>query len=72
MLRDDDDANGALTVVMEIAATGKVTSAKSTTKSESLEGMPACVDKAVRRWTFPKPPDGKPVTVTYPFGLMPG
>jgi hypothetical protein len=31
-----------------------------------------CIVGAIDRWKFPKPADGKPVTVTYSFDLRPG
>ena len=31
-----------------------------------------CIAKAVKRWKFPKPREGKSVKVTYPFNLSPG
>ena len=63
----DPTAAGRVEIDFEIAGDGTVSS--STVKRSTVhdETMPKCMTKAVLRWTFPKPDDGKRVTVAYPF-----
>jgi len=55
-----------------IGAAGKVGS--STVQKNTLDdaSVGKCIAKAVKRWKFPEPSDGGPVSVTYPFVLEPG
>jgi TonB family protein len=69
-LLGNKDLEGRVQVKFLIGPTGKVGSAlieASTLRSGSTE---QCVAEAVRRWEFPKPPNGI-VTVTYPFVFKP-
>jgi hypothetical protein len=61
---------GVLTVAFTIAKTGKV--GKAEVVGEPLDAaLGKCVTKAIRSWTFPKPGDGEPVDVSYPFAFPP-
>jgi hypothetical protein len=51
---------------------GKVSEAKVRESTVKDDQTPECIVEAVERWRFPKPTDGKPVTVVYPFNLSPG
>lgn len=71
-LASDPELAGRVVVQVTIGgADGKVT--RSEVESTNLEGeVPECIAKAMERWMFPTPADGKNVTVTYPFVLEPG
>jgi TonB family protein len=71
-LTKDPKLSGRVEIAFEIGGTGKVTSAtvEDTTLSDKAVGT--CVAKAVKRWKFPRPRDGKAVSVKYPFSLEPG
>jgi TonB family protein len=62
---------GRVVVDFTITGTGKVAvvTVAETTVADTKVGE--CIAKAVKRWTFPKPPDGGNVTVNYPFSLSP-
>jgi len=73
-LASDPKLAGAVVIEFEITATGKV--GRSKVERDDLESseadVGACIAKAVRRWTFPKPMGGRSVTVVYPFQLSSG
>lgn len=65
----DPNLKGRVVVQFKIGPTGNVPAAvvqSSTVKDNAVNN---CVAKAVRRWTFPKPPSGGMSSVTYPFIL---
>jgi len=71
-LARDPDLKGRVTIQFNIGPTGSVpvaVVADSTVKDTSVGN---CIAKAVKRWTFPKPPGGGSAVVTYPFVLEPG
>lgn len=69
-LKKNPELGGTLTVAFVIAKTGKVG------KTEIVGEFPdpalgKCVTKALAKWTFPKPGDGEPVDVSFPFAFSP-
>lgn len=58
---------GRVELVLEVGPDGKPTSARAT----GLAGVAACVAKVAEGLVFPKPPGGKPVTVSHPFVFAP-
>jgi len=65
------DLSGRVEIGFTIAETGNVAASvvESTTVRDPAVGT--CIAEAVRRWTFPRPNDGGPVVVRYPFVLTP-
>jgi TonB family protein len=64
------DLGGRILVRFTVGGDGRVQAA---TIDESTLGSPAvetCVSAAVRTWEFPKPADGRPVEIAYPFSFM--
>ena len=71
-LKDDPRLAGKLVIDFTITSEGKVDPA--VLNPRSTLGHPAserCVLDAVSSWSFPKPMDGAPVQVSYPFELAP-
>lgn len=68
------DLGGDFEVTFAITPTGATdeVASRSTTLSGALgKRVLDCTSKAVERWKFPEPSDGKPVEVTHPFTLAP-
>lgn len=71
-LARDPNLKGRVSIQFNIGPTGGVNVAvvaESTVKDSNVSN---CIAKAVKRWTFPKPPGGGSAVVTYPFVLEPG
>jgi len=71
-LARDPNLKGRVAIQFNITPTGNVATAvvaESTVKDTNVSN---CIAKAVKRWTFPKPPGGGSAVVTYPFVLEPG
>jgi len=68
-LATDPELAGIVDVVFTIDARGKVSAADVTSSTLADASVAPCVAKAVRKWKFPKPSDGKAVEVSYPFHL---
>jgi hypothetical protein len=71
-LARDPNLKGRVSIQFNIGPTGSVpvaVVAESTVKDSNVSN---CIAKAVKRWTFPKPPGGGSAVVTYPFVLEPG
>ena len=68
-LEDDINLSGRVTVRFTIGATGNVTASSLGTITLPDRSVADCIEKAVKRWKFPKPRDGGVVEVTYPFVL---
>ena len=71
LLQRSPSSSGKVKVRFVVRPNGRVGSASiasSTIRDSKLKG---CVTSKVRRWSFPKPRGGKPVTVTYPFVFNP-
>ena len=71
-MTDDPTLEGKVTVEFEIGGAGKVTSSEIKSSTLGNPGVEGCIVKAVERWKYPKPKDGEPVKVSYPFRLEPG
>ncbi|HWB77990.1 MAG TPA: AgmX/PglI C-terminal domain-containing protein, partial [Nannocystaceae bacterium] len=70
----DEKLRGELEMTFAVTpagATDKVAVSSSTLPGPLGKRMGECTTKAIRRWKFPAPPDGKPVAVTFPFALAP-
>lgn len=57
------DLGGAMTVAFTIAPAGHVTATSRVNSTLENAAMEGCVVKAIERWLFLKPTDGKPVKV---------
>ena len=60
---------GRVSVQFTVAQTGGVSDSKVQSSTIANPALEACVSRCPRRWQFPKPKDGQPATVTYPFEL---
>ena len=70
-LSQNPSAQGRVAVRFVIAGGGAVLAAGVAEDGLHMPSVSACIAGAVRRWTFPVPESSGPVTVTYPFSLMP-
>lgn len=69
-----DDLRGDLEVTFAISpdgATDKIAITSTTVPGALGKRVGECTTKAIKRWKFPDPTDGKPVAVTFPFTLAP-
>ncbi len=64
-------AMGRVAVRFVIAGGGSVLATGVTEDGLGMPAVSSCIASAVRRWNFPVPESSGPVTVTYPFTLMP-
>ncbi len=64
-------AAGRVAIRFVIAGGGEVLMTGVANDSLGIASVSSCIASAVRRWTFPVPADSGPITVTYPFNLMP-
>lgn len=71
LLQRSPNAAGKMTVNFTIGINGRVTDVGVGASSISDSTMRGCVTGAVRRWPFPQPRGGQPVTVNYPFVFNP-
>ncbi|MEM6996977.1 MAG: AgmX/PglI C-terminal domain-containing protein [Myxococcota bacterium] len=69
---DDAAVSGGVTVEFQINTTGKVSKATVTKTSLSNETVETCIEKAGKRWKFPRPTGHTDVVVTMPFTFEPG
>lgn len=63
---------GRVVIDFVIISTGKVRDAKVAESTLSDANVGTCIERALERWTFPKPRGGGEVGVSYPFVLSPG
>lgn len=70
-LRKTPDLKGKVAATFTIGAAGDVTDAAASSTISDRE-MIECITKVIRGLSFPKPKDGKPVRITYPFVFDPG
>jgi TonB family protein len=61
------DLAGRVVVQFSVAAEGAVIAAAIAQSTLGAAGVEACVTQAVRRWTFPRSPQGGLTVVNYPF-----
>lgn len=72
-LSDDPNLSGKIEVEFTVSSTGKVSESKVDSSTlDDEQAVAKCVAKAVKRWKFPKPGDGKDVVISYPYSLEPG
>ncbi len=67
----DPKLRGRVVLQFAIGSGGKVATSVVAESSLKDASVARCMSNAVRRWTFPRPPDGNNVVVTYPFELEP-
>jgi TonB family protein len=65
----NQDLEGVVIVKFTIDKDGKVSSAEPGDSTLGDEEASKCIVEAVKKWTFPKPPDGADVQVHFPFDL---
>jgi FHA domain len=71
LLQRAPSASGKIEVNFTVALSGRVSSVDVGQVTLSDAVMRGCVTGAIRRWEFPAPRGGQPVTVTYPFVFNP-
>jgi hypothetical protein len=71
-LTKDPNLEGRVKVQFTIGPTGAVPVAVVAEAAIKDNNVAQCIAKAVKRWKFPRPPQGGNVVVTYPFVLQPG
>jgi TonB family protein len=71
-LAKDAALAGRIAVRFTITAEGQVADVGVAERSLADAAVERCIGGAVARWIFPRPDDGAPVAVTYPFELSPG
>jgi TonB family protein len=71
-LVQNPNATGRIVVRFVIGPAGVVTESTVTQSSHPVASVATCIADAVRRWRFPLPEGGTPVTVTYPFVFTTG
>ncbi len=71
LLQREPKASGKITASFVIAANGLVNSANINNSSISDSQMQGCVTGAIRKWKFPQPRGGEPVSIKYPFVFNP-
>jgi TonB family protein len=65
----NQDLEGVVIVKFTIDKDGKVSSAEPGDSTLGDEEAGKCIAEAIKKWTFPKPPDGADVQVHFPFDL---
>ena len=70
-LQNNPTLSGTITTRFLIGARGAVASAQNLSHSLPDGQVVTCVTGMFRTLTFPEPPDGRPVTVTYPLTFTP-
>lgn len=70
-LARDPNLKGRVAVKFTIGPKGDILAAELSESTVRDADVGACIVKAVKKWTFPKPAGG-PVIITYPFVLEPG
>lgn len=68
----DPNLRGRVAIQFNIDGRGKVAMAAVASNSTGDDNTGRCIAKAVKRWSFPRPPTGGTAMVTYPFVLSPG
>ena len=71
-LRRSSTLRGRLELVLEIGADGRVLRASLGEGSIADRELRAGLIELARRWRFPRPPGGRPVTIRYPFVFASG
>lgn len=71
-LADQPKLKGEVVIGFEISADGKIGTSKVAESTLEEKSVGECMATVAASWKFPKPRDGKPVRVAYPFVLSPG
>ena len=71
LLQRSPNAAGKLSVKFIVGVSGRVDSASFDGGDLNDANMQGCVVGKIRRWKFPEPRGGQPVTVSYPFVFNP-
>lgn len=71
LLQSSPNSAGKIKMKFVVGTNGRVKSTQITNSTISNGVMKNCVRNSVRRWAFPKPRGGSPVTVNYPFVFNP-
>jgi TonB family protein len=71
LLQRSPNASGKVGVNFVVGASGRVSSASITDSSIADARMQGCITGAIKRWNFPQPRGGQPVSVNYPFVFNP-
>lgn len=71
MLQRSPGVSGKVKVKFVVALNGRVSSSNILSSSISDSTLQGCISGKVRRWKFPRPRGGQPVTITYPFSFSP-
>ena len=66
---ENRDLAGRVTLRIDLAASGKVTSTAVSASTGATPALEACLRKAVATWTFPAPAGNTRATITYPFAF---
>jgi len=65
------DLAGKVVSEFVIGADGRVTTARTASRTLEESEVPSCIESKIRTWTFPPPKGGGVVVVTYPFLFKP-
>ena len=71
LLQRSPSSQGSLKIRFVVGVNGRVSSASKAGGNLGDSRMVGCVTSKIRRWPFPRPRGGQPVTVTYPFRFSP-
>jgi outer membrane biosynthesis protein TonB/pSer/pThr/pTyr-binding forkhead associated (FHA) protein len=71
LLQRSPNASGKVTTSFVVGLDGSVTSVSVADSTISDSVMRGCITGRMRRWDFPRPRGGQPVTVSYPFVFNP-
>ena len=66
-LNSRPDLQGRVAIRFAVGPSGQVAQAITAQSDIGAHDVERCIAAAVRRWTFPAPPGGGIVLVTYPF-----
>jgi len=68
VLSDKEGASGSIKLSIAIGPTGKVSSA--TTSDDTVGGISGCIEKAAKRWKFPKASGTTTTTTKFTFTAL--
>lgn len=71
VLQRQPNLSGTVKVRFQIALNGRAQGVKVLSSSIRNANMQSCITSRVRRWKFPRPRGGQPVTVDFPFSFTP-
>jgi Ca-activated chloride channel family protein len=71
-LTRNPNLQGRVEIAFSISGKGAVSKASVAQSTLKDASVGSCIASATKRWKFPKPRDGEPVAVKYPYNLSPG